>query len=608
MKRRETREVRIGELTIGGGNPIAVQSMTSTDTNDVEMSVKQTASLAHAGAAIVRLTVPSLSAVESLRRIRDCLRSGGVTVPLAADIHFNPEIALAAAGIVEKIRINPGNYAERPDRTGTDRSFENGAAKAAERFGPLVKQLKEKNVALRVGVNHGSLSARITERYGDTPEGMVESAFEYIRVCEKFDYHNIVVSLKSSIPAVTVAANLLFAERVDTGGGRYPLHLGVTEAGTGEEGKVRSAAGIGALLLRGLGDTIRVSLTGDPLPEIPAAREILEISAVAREEIEDGSFPAIARNVDALQIGPVRVGPGNPIAVVSNEGTDKEIDPPDILSVTDPAVVASFVKAGRAVLLIPSEPERSLAASALPPHGMLIRFPDDTVSSWPEIDRLLAAGPIVPFVELTAKRKGEVAGQIDLLLEALPLSVANGAGIAAPDGPASDLAFAVEKALHTRSLSWPQMLTVGREENALHAAIRLSPPLFGGVGHLIHARDHGPDIVWDLLHGTRRRITRAEFLSCPSCGRTLFDIEKAVARVREQTSHLKNIKIAVMGCIVNGPGEMADADFGYVGSGKGLVDLYEGRECVARSIRESEAVEGLVGLIRTRGRWIEPKR
>ncbi|NNE07512.1 MAG: (E)-4-hydroxy-3-methylbut-2-enyl-diphosphate synthase, partial [Gemmatimonadetes bacterium] len=318
MKRRETRTARIGGVLVGGGNPIVIQSMTVSDTNDIAASVAEVIALANAGAQIVRLTVPSVKAAESCREIHRRVREAGVDVPLVADIHYTPNAAMLAADIMEKVRVNPGNYFDRPGRgrSRDDSDFATGAARVREQFGPLVEKLKANGAALRVGVNHGSLSGRMTAEYGDTPNGMVQSAIEYLEVCERLGFHDVVVSLKASIPAVTVAANRLFAEEVDKRGWKTPLHVGVTEAGMGEEGRIRSAAGIGTLLSEGIGDTIRVSLTENPVHEIPAAREILKIAAgVIESRAGAGRSPVVPeRAVTPVTIGGVTVGPGEPFA------------------------------------------------------------------------------------------------------------------------------------------------------------------------------------------------------------------------------------------------------------------------------------------------------
>ncbi len=608
MNRRATREVRIGEVAIGGRNPIAIQSMTTTDTNDVPASVRQTIELARAGAAIVRLTVPSVRAAEALRRIHREVRAAGILAPLVADIHYTPNAALAAADLVEKVRINPGNFADRPDRVRPGETFEEGASRVAEIFGPLVSRLKERGAALRIGVNHGSLSERITARYGDTPEGMVESALEYIAVCEQIGFDRVVVSLKSSIPAVTLAANRLFAAKTDAAGGRYPLHVGVTEAGSGEEGRVRSAVGIGALLSEGLGDTIRVSLSEDPLREIPAAREILETAERARAARQGTpSLLGVARRETmTLALGERRVGGEEPLAVLAGpECAEGGTEPPDLRLASSPAAAEETEKP--IVLETPRPDEALRAGCEKKPRALFFSFPGLDSIDWETADRFLAADRVVPIVALGAERAGEVGSFVDRLRKALPRTLERGAVIGAPHGPSADLAPALEHALAERGLQWPQFLVLEADRGIVENAVALAPPLLDSIGGLLVARGRsGLSAAWEILQGTRRRITRVEYISCPSCGRTLFDLEEATARVRERTSHLKNVKIAIMGCIVNGPGEMADADVGYVGSGPGRVDLYVGPRRVEKSVPESEAVDRLMNLLRELGRWTDP--
>lgn len=603
MKRRLTREVRIGGVAVGGANPIVVQSMTTADTNDVEASVREVLALALAGSEIVRLTVPSIRAADSLREIHARVRAEGVTVPLVADIHYTPNAALAAAEFVEKVRVNPGNFADRPGRSRPGEPFAEGRARVADTFGPLVLKLKEKGAALRIGVNHGSLSERITAEHGDSPEGMVRSALEYIEICERLGYRDIVVSLKSSIPAVTVAANRLFAETVDRTGGRYPLHVGVTEAGSGDEGRIRSASGIGTLLTEGLGDTIRVSLTENPVREVPAAREILAVAESIRDARAGGVAASPERETRSVAIGPLEVGPGAPMAVFAGSGGEEGALPPDAIVVASSE--ADRTTGGALIVVVP-RPEEAMKPSARAPHAVLFPFPGDGETDWAAADLFFEGGP-APIVALEAEAGDRIGPMVDALVRALPRAAARGLVIAAPRGPAADLAPALEAELAGRGLPWPQLLVDGGEGTTLEATIRLSPPLLAGVGHALYvAGDRGASVAWDILQGSRRRITRVEYISCPSCGRTLFDLEEVTGRIRTRTSHLKDVKIAIMGCIVNGPGEMADADFGYVGSGPAKIDLYVGAERVEKSVPETEAVDRLVALIRSRGRWIDP--
>ena len=625
-KRRKTREVRIGGVTIGGDCPTAIQSMTVSDTNDVPASIDEVVRLAEAGAAIVRLTVPSMKAAKAMAKIRSGVRHRGCLVPLVADIHYTPNAALMVASVVEKVRINPGNYVDRPDRVVAEESFESGAARVAESFGKLLDELKKTDTALRIGVNHGSLSERMTGRYGDTPEGMVASAIEYIEVCERLRFHDVVVSLKSSIPGVMVEAYRLFVDNVDRAGWNIPVHVGVTEAGMGEEGLLRSASGIGTLLMEGIGDTIRVSLTGDPVQEIPAAREILKIATQLREDRTEAG-PAVRagdRDVSPVAIGPISVGGNSPVAVLSlpagresgaaglEERGDSGVVDPDLVLVEDAARCAEWHAAGKGVVFQADDPRKIPELLAMGADGVVFDFPVGGEEIWRRAGEAISTSPAVPIIQLSGvKSSDDLAGKIESLLRIMPDAFNRGAVIGARGSSLTDLVPALENVLSAKKLDWVQMLSWEGSAGRLSAVMELSPPLLAGAGGLLFSRpsargESDPAVAWQVLQATRRRITHVEYISCPSCGRTLFDLEEVTTRIRERTSHLKDVKIAVMGCIVNGPGEMADADFGYVGSGPGKIDLYVGKDQVSRNVPEGESVERLIELIRERGAWIDP--
>ncbi len=630
-KRRQSREVRIGGMTIGGNHPIAIQSMTLSDTNHISASIDEVVRLSEAGAEIVRLTVPSVKAADAMKEIRAGVRHRGCGVPLVADIHYTPNAAHRVASAVEKVRINPGNYVDRPDRNVGGHSFDSGRERVAEVFGKLVEELKKWGTALRIGVNHGSLSERMTGRFGDTPEGMVESAIEYIEVCEQHRFRDVVVSLKSSIPGVMVSANRLFAQRVDRAGWSTPVHIGVTEAGMGREGLLRSASGIGTLLMEGIGDTIRVSLTGDPVREIPAAREILEVAAEHRDGRVGAGLPvaAEARDVAPVKIGPVSVGGLSPVAVLSTqpggpgedarteESSHAPVEDPDLVLLNDTSLFPQWRSAGKGVVLQASEPRKIQESFGTDADGLLFDFPGRVKGRWREMWEAIAASSIVPIVNLSGiELIGELEDRVDSLLRSGLADCVQGVVIGAGGISPMDLVPALENILRTKELNWVQMLSLDEpagDEPAgvMKRVMEFSPPLLSGAGGLIYCRPSpmgkgSPAAAWQVLQATRRRITHVEYISCPSCGRTLFDLEKVTTQIKEKTSHLKDVKIAVMGCIVNGPGEMADADFGYVGSGPGKVDLYVGREQVSRNLPEEESVERLVELIRERGLWIDP--
>lgn len=487
--RRPSCEVRIGRTTIGGTNPVAVQSMTNTDTNDTAASVAQIGRIARAGAPIVRLTAQGRREAENLQRIVAQLRAEGYDTALVADIHFVPEAASVAAKWVDKVRINPGNY-----------PTEHGELEA------LIEQCRERGVALRIGVNHGSLAKRIFDRYGDTPEGMVASAMEFSRICKAKNFDQVVISMKSSNTRVMVAAYRLLSEAMDAEQMRYPIHLGVTEAGNGLEGRIRSAVGIGALLSDGIGDTIRVSLTEAPEREVPVAKVLAEHFAQ-----RPGEFPVLH---------PERYAP---------TGYRRRSH------ITTPVTHDEPHEGFRVVEALSGNPTAELRAAIL------------------NLDR--ADEPVV------VKRRYE-----EQSLETLAVKAAADLGVLLLDSLADGIW--IDAPGHSS------------------AAIR--------------------EVELMILQAARVRFSRTEYIACPGCGRTLYDIERRLAEIKSRTSHLKNLKIGVMGCIVNGPGEMADADYGYVGAGPGRITLYRGGEVVARNIAQEEALDRLVALIKDNGDWVEP--
>jgi (E)-4-hydroxy-3-methylbut-2-enyl-diphosphate synthase len=643
-RRRPTREVRIGDVGVGGQNPLRVQSMTTTDTRDTAATVAQTERLVAAGCEIVRVTAPSLIDAENLAAIRAELDRRGLRVPLVADIHFTPNAALEAAEHVEKVRINPGNYADRKrfeQREYTDAEYRAEIERVQERFRPLVRRLKALGRALRIGTNHGSLSDRILNRFGDTPLGMVESALEFLDVCEEEGFLDVVFSMKASNPQVAIHAYRLLAARLaERAPGRpsYPFHVGVTEAGDGTDGRVKSAIGIGALLEDGIGDTIRVSLTEDPVKEIPVARAL-----AARYDARAGlAFPeppepgaawvadpyAHARR-ETLARGafggsqPVRVeawlGPVPPDAEAAATAVERALGGlgeiacegllADVVQPADVARAAAFAEAlakrGIALpLALGASPELAEAAATVASRVVIrLDSPDATppalpvASEWsfrvpPErlaaaLDRALGAAPPPALASVGAPLPVHAVRLLVALLGARGLG-------------------ALPLALRHRADPFAE------EEGALlAAAIDLGAPLCDGIGDLVSLGGFGSltrdvELAYRILQGARLRTSWTEFISCPSCGRTLFDLEETTARVKAVTGHLRGLKIAVMGCIVNGPGEMADADFGYVGSGPDRVNLYVGHECLVRNVPAAEAPARLVSLIRERGRWVDP--
>lgn len=540
--RRPTLEVRVGNTAIGGSNPVRIQSMASTSTMDTEASVAQARRIVDAGAELVRFTAQGVREAANLGEIRRRLRESGCEVPLVADIHFNPRAAFAAAEQVEKVRINPGNFVD-PGRTFrkieyTDEEYASELRRLEEALVPFLETCRANDTAIRLGVNHGSLSDRIMSRYGDTPAGMVESAMEFLRVCRSHGFDRVVISIKASNVVVMVETVTRLVEAMDAEEMHYPLHLGVTEAGDGEDGRIKSAVGIGALLREGIGDTIRVSLSEEPEAELPVARKIMDYI----------DLMATAAPVEAPRDGRFRLGKG--IRRIS-----REIG----------AVGGSSVPVVPAVDGISGMKEIDAEAVIA---GKIDIAPDDII--------LLSASGEVPGMTLEAAMNILVAEGIDnpVILR----GVYNG-----PDADTVRL---------RASIDLGALLLKGFADGIEIVSDSLTP-------------DEASRLALAILQSARLRISHTEYIACPGCGRTLFDLQQTLARVKEATSHLKGLKIGVMGCIVNGPGEMADADYGYVGAGVGKISLYKGKECVEKNIPAEEAVSHLVELIKKCGDWKE---
>lgn len=540
--RRPTLEVRVGNTAIGGNNPVRIQSMASTSTMDTEASVAQARRIVDAGAELVRFTAQGVREAANLGEIRRRLRECGCEVPLVADIHFNPRAAFAAAEQVEKVRINPGNFVD-PGRTFrkieyTDEEYAAELRRLEEALVPFLETCRANDTAIRLGVNHGSLSDRIMSRYGDTPAGMVESAMEFLRVCRSHGFDRVVISVKASNVVVMVETVTRLVEAMDAEEMHYPLHLGVTEAGDGEDGRIKSAVGIGALLREGIGDTIRVSLSEEPEAELPVARKIMDYI----------DLMATAAPVVAPRDGRFRLGKGM-------RRMSREIG----------AVGGSRVPVVPAVDGLTGLKEIDAEAVIA---GKVDIAPDDII--------LLSASGEVPGMTLEAAMNILVAEGIDnpVILR----GVYNG-----PDADTVRL---------RASIDLGALLLKGFADGIEIVSDVLTP-------------DEASRLALAILQSARLRISHTEYIACPGCGRTLFDLQQTLARVKEATSHLKGLKIGVMGCIVNGPGEMADADYGYVGAGVGKISLYKGKECVEKNIPAEEAVSHLVELIKKCGDWKE---
>ncbi len=689
--RRMTREVRIGAVAVGGQNPLRIQSMTNTNTLDTEATVAQIAALAQAGCEIVRLAVPSSRDAENLAAIRERMTQIGVCVPLVADIHFAPKIALIAAEHVEKIRINPGNYADRKHfevREYSDAEYTDEIARVAEMFRPLVRRCKELQRALRIGTNHGSLSDRILNRFGDTPEGMVESALEFLDVCEAENYFDVIFSMKASNPRVMIHAYRLLAAKLAArapGQPSYPFHLGVTEAGDGEEGRIKSAIGIGALLEDGIGDTIRVSLTESPVAEVPVAKLLARRYAKRWSEGRTTSSFDDARPQDTAVFfktnfsdiysrRATRTLPrwsGVPSVFTARKiGTDTKNfalggeNPVRVELATGklPHDIASYAKMFYSSLLrtrdlrcegvvveVDSEGEALRAeefACALASRGfeaplsLLIApncdiHPTARVSRWivvitPESDmatlsalRERARAAALPIEWRCQGTPAQIQKLADQLVDLYGVSTAENFLVSVDSAFAIFALRALLTRLHARGFDknpvvlhekmYSSMRGAASEQDAqlLDTAIDLGVPLSDGIGDAIvidsvFNPNQALNFGYRILQAARSRISRAEFVSCPSCGRTLFDLEEVTARIKARTGHLQGVSIAIMGCIVNGLGEMADADFGYVGSGPGKINLYVRKELMLRNVDQAEAEDRLVDLIRERNRWIDP--
>ena len=654
-RRRLTRVVMVGDVGVGGDNPIRIQSMTTTRTQDVAATAAQAERLVRAGCEIVRITAPTVQDARALGEIRGALHARGVRVPLVADIHFSPAAAIEAAEHVEKVRVNPGNYADSrvfAVREYTDAEYERELERIEERFTPLVLKCRARGVAMRVGTNHGSLSDRIMNRFGDTPLGMVESALEFLRICERNGYRDVVLSMKASNPKVMIQAYRLLVARTDELGMDYPLHLGVTEAGNDEDGRIKSAVGIGALLDDGLGDTIRVSLTEEPEAEIPVATQLAAPYQARESRVYVESPPMERRDPYSytrrpsavLGAGPVPFGGRETVRVLrepSSEPRDalrRALDLaraarpgaplPDVVVLPlaggeDPSslgAVAAALAAGAAEVALAAGvgPETIDPAKAAEHAQLLHWIADDR----PPPSALLEAARARRRVLLleTSAESDDIAPAVERLIGWARLAM--GSGLAEPmlavqtaDASATIRAYRLLAArLATEGLACPLHLIAPPEANPyerlLRTSVALGSLLCDGIGDSVEVRG-GEDpgavrLAFNVLQAAGARISKTEFVACPSCGRTLFDLQPTTDRIKQRTGHLSGVKIAIMGCIVNGPGEMADADFGYVGGAPGKVNLYVGKECVERNVPQEEADDRLIALLRAHGRWTDP--
>ena len=642
-----TREVNIGDIPLGGNNPIRIQSMTTTDTMNTIATVEQTIRMVDAGCEYVRITAPSINEAKNLEAIKKELKVRGYSVPLIADIHFTPNAAEMAARIVEKVRVNPGNYVDKKKFDlieYTDSEYQEEIDRIREKFTPLVKICKEYGTAMRIGTNHGSLSDRIMSRYGDTPLGMVESALEFLRICEDEKYHNIVLSMKASNPQVMVQAYRLLINKMEAEGMNYPLHLGVTEAGGGEDGRIKSALGIGALLEDGIGDTIRVSLTEDPEFEAPVAIAIANrykgredhklIKEIDESPIDPFNYNK-RKTIEVLSIGGSNVP--RVVADYSKRNITSQNDlidigytydePSDKWNLSDTA--ADLIYVGKNMLPFDC------------PNGLNAIY---NYEIWKDMDNRYNSYPIFSAEQFINENKKSnelnfVTFNIDDLSQSflekvkndktvvIVLETENLAGMAEQRRAFFDL---LKSEIQNPVIIKRDYSSISFENLQLYSSTDLGSLLIDGFGDgawvsVSELRSENSStyvksfikktetkekvinrLLFNILQAARQRISKTEYIACPSCGRTLFDLQETTEMIRKRTEHLKGVKIAIMGCIVNGPGEMADADYGYVGSGVDKITLYREKNIVRRNIPTKNAVDELIDLIREDGNWVEP--
>ena len=621
-----TREVKIGEIGIGGRNPIRIQSMTTTDTMDTDATVAQSIRMIEAGCELVRITAPSLKEAQNLAEIKNKIRASGFATPLVADIHFTPNAAELAARIVEKVRVNPGNYADKKKFENidyTDLAYEAELERIRTRFTPLVNICKEYGTAMRIGTNHGSLSDRILSRFGDTPEGMVESAMEFLNIAESLNYYNIVLSMKASNPQVMVQAYRLLVNRMMAQGMNYPLHLGVTEAGEGEDGRIKSAAGIGTLLEDGLGDTVRVSLTEDPEFEIPVARALVDRYINRKSTIQQENKEIISVNPFAFEKRKSRkvfqIGNDAVPFVINDFSTEKEISaamlykvgynysvPLDKWNITDQACDLIYVGSNSLNFEIPGTLSIMQDADAWE-NEKNRHFP--YFSSLDSYQKASKKSDVINFIRLNIDN--ETSQSLKAIQhEAVAVIIETQSEHAMPR-----LRNFFEE-LQYHQIYLPIIVKLSYQTDQLdlfqlYAGTDLGGLLIDGLSDGVWLdynnfnQKNKNKTAFDILQACRARISKTEYISCPSCGRTLFDLQETTAKIRQRTDHLKGVKIGIMGCIVNGPGEMADADFGYVGTGVGKITLYKGKEVVKKNVNADSAVEELIELIKENGKWVD---
>lgn len=636
-KRRQTRVVMVGDIGVGGNHPVRIQSMTTSNTRDVEATVEQAIRLADTGCEIVRVTVQGMKEADACEGIKNGLLKRGYNIPLVADIHFYPPAAMRVIDFVDKVRINPGNFVDKRANFKIieydDASYAQELLKIEEKFSPLVEKCKRLKRAMRIGTNHGSLSDRIMNRYGDTPAGMVESALEFARICRKMEYHDIIFSMKASNPQVMIQAYRLLTAAMYDLGWDYPLHLGVTEAGEGEDGRVKSAMGIGTLLLDGIGDTIRVSLTEDPWLEIDPCQRLIRL---AQEQEGKGIAPFHEnhRSIAQIQRRTIHVDAQVPLhrngtvflTVPQQEvkaadffqqiGCEGSFGRPKLKSMTvDNLVLKKFNVDIETTQRLQQVREIGVGIFSHNPGvpGIAIVTLKEALQAKQlnaKIDRFTLHPYQAQTMPLVIQIENETPHQWESLITLNPSLI-----ILSPPENRLHHCRQFFEWLQAKKLEVPVILhcnyQCSQEDVILLASMECGALLCDGLGDGLwlegpYSIEFMRQLSFSILQAARMRMSKTDFISCPSCGRTLFDLQDVTKRIQKRTSHLPGVKIAIMGCIVNGPGEMADADFGYVGSKPGKIDLYVGKECVERDIDFSEADDRLVALIKTHNRWIEP--
>ena len=623
-KRLPTKEVSVGNIIMGGKNPICIQSMTTSDTMNTDLSVAQSIRMITAGCEIVRLTAPSKKEAENLREIKKKLREAGYSATLVADIHFTPNAAEIAATIVEKVRVNPGNYADKKkfeEINYTDDTYNDELKRIEEKFTPLVLLCKKHGTAMRIGTNHGSLSDRILSRYGDTPEGMVESAMEFIRICEKNNFNQLVVSMKASNTLVMVQAYRLLCAVMIKNDRYYPLHLGVTEAGDGEDGRIKSAVGIGSLLVDGIGDTIRVSLTEEPEHEIPVAQKLVDhYSKIVTEKYSTlNKLPYNPFEYNRRESKTVHNVGGKNVPVVIADFSKKGIITPanfyaigynysiqlDKWHLQDQA--ADYVYIG----------ENTLSFEVPGTLGVLCNY-ENWKKNYSNKEGFYPLITVENLLELSQNQQAFCfitnSNELSEVMADYPNLVLVAKGLGVQNTHFFRNLYCNIAKLEIKN---PIILFIESEESdqetfQIGVSSDLGSSLIDGFGDGLwicaaQAKTFINSTAFGILQATRTRISKTEYISCPSCGRTLFDLQETTAKIRARTAHLKGLKIGIMGCIVNGPGEMADADYGYVGTGPGKIHLYKEKTVVRKNINESEAVQALIDLIKENGDWVDEK-